>query len=117
MDACADRCSYTNWTSTARQCDDFFSDRNAIDLYKNHVKKVLTRVNTVTGLTYGSDPTIFGAQSLSNPQTSDPRPVFTSNFAGDSKDWLLGRLCGPMHGFRCRLVEDFHDRGLEDCFA
>ncbi len=62
MDACAVRCSYTNWTSTARQCDDFFSDRNAIELYKNHVKKVLTRVNTVTGLTYGSDPTIFGAR-------------------------------------------------------
>lgn len=62
MGACAGRCSYTNWTSTARECDDFFSDRNAIDLYKNHVKKVLTRVNTVTGLTYGSDPTIFGAR-------------------------------------------------------
>ena len=60
----ARRCSYTNWTSTARQCDDFFSDRNAINLYKNHVKTVLTRVNTVTGQTYGSDPTIFGARPL-----------------------------------------------------
>ena len=56
------RCSYTNWTyGSAQQCDDFFSDRATIQLYKNHVRKVLTRVNTLTGLAYGADPTIFGA--------------------------------------------------------
>ena len=57
----ARRCSYTNWTyGSAQQCDDFFSNRQAINLYKNHVKAVLTRKNTITGVTYGSDPTIFG---------------------------------------------------------
>lgn len=55
------RCSYTNWTTTALGCDDFYTDPNAIQLYKNHVKTMLTRVNTVTGIAYGNDPTIMGA--------------------------------------------------------
>jgi hypothetical protein len=29
-------------------------------MYKNHVKTVLNRVNTVTGVRYGDDPTVFG---------------------------------------------------------
>ena len=54
------RCSYTNWTSSAHSCDDFYTDRQAINLYKNHVSRVLTRVNTVTGVAYNRDDTIFG---------------------------------------------------------
>ena len=54
------RCSYTNWTSSAHSCDDFYTDRQAINLYKNHVNRVLTRVNTVTGVAYNRDDTIFG---------------------------------------------------------
>lgn len=57
---CLFRCAYTNWTTTATSCDDFFTDPNAIQLYKNHIRTVLTRVNTVTGIPYGSDPTIMG---------------------------------------------------------
>ncbi len=54
------RCAYTNWTTTATDCDDFFTDPNAIQLYKNHIRTILTRVNTVTGIQYGADPTIMG---------------------------------------------------------
>ena len=54
------RCAYTNWTTTATDCNDFFTDPNAIQLYKNHLRTALTRVNTVTGIPYGSDPTIMG---------------------------------------------------------
>ena len=54
------RCAYTNWTTTATDCDDFFTDPNAIQLYKNHIRTILTRVNTVTGIKYGADPTIMG---------------------------------------------------------
>ena len=60
----ARRCSYTNWTTTALGCDDFYTDPNSIKLYKNHVKTMLTRVNTVTGLEYGSDPTIMGESAV-----------------------------------------------------
>lgn len=54
------RCSYTNWTTSAHGCDDFFTDRQAIDMYKAHTSKVLNRVNTVTGIPYNQDSTIFG---------------------------------------------------------
>ncbi len=54
------RCAYTNWTTTARGCDDFFTDPNVIQLYKNHVQKVLTRVNTVNHIAYQNDSTILG---------------------------------------------------------
>jgi mannan endo-1,4-beta-mannosidase len=52
-------------------CDDFYTDPNAIQLYKNHVRTMLTRVNTVTGLEYGSDPTIMGESpglAIENPR-------------------------------------------------
>ncbi len=57
---CACRCAYTNWTTSAKDCNDFYTDVNAIKLYKQHVKRVLKRVNTVTGVAYANDPTILG---------------------------------------------------------
>jgi hypothetical protein len=84
------RCSYTNWTyGSAQQCDDFFSDRTAINLYKNHVKAVLTRKNSLNGFTYGSDPTIFGAA-----------PSFPSTFVG----LLSCRCCRALPRCLGRLV-------------
>ena len=61
---CLFRCGFTNWTTTALGCDDFYTDPNAIAIYKNYVKTVLTRVNSVTGITYSDDPTIMGARML-----------------------------------------------------
>lgn len=55
------KCSYTNWSSSASQCDDFFSDRGAIQMYKDHVRTFLGRVNSINGRTYSQDETIFGA--------------------------------------------------------
>ena len=69
------RCGFTNWTTTALGCDDFYTDPNAIQLYKNYVRTVLTRVNSLTGVAYGADPTIMGAPPL----------------------WLLGFLKSPRH--------------------
>ncbi|CAL8463704.1 g3238 [Coccomyxa elongata] len=54
------KCAYTNWTTTAKDCNDFYTDVNAVKLYKQHVKRVLKRVNTVTGVAYANDPTILG---------------------------------------------------------
>ena len=55
------KCSYTNWSSSASQCDDFFSDRGAIQMYKDHVRTFLGRVNSINGRIYSQDETIFGA--------------------------------------------------------
>jgi hypothetical protein len=55
------RCAYTNWSATARDCSDFFTDGEARSLFKRHIARVAFRVNTLTGLPYNQDPAIFGA--------------------------------------------------------
>ncbi|KAL4362861.1 hypothetical protein GQ457_04G029660 [Hibiscus cannabinus] len=53
--------------------DDFFTDAVVTDYYKNHVKAVLTRINTITGVAYKDDPTIFAWELMNEPRcTSDP---------------------------------------------
>ena len=36
----------------------------AIQHYKRHAERMLMRVNTLTGVAYAMDPTIFGAASV-----------------------------------------------------
>ncbi|EIE27747.1 glycoside hydrolase [Coccomyxa subellipsoidea C-169] len=76
------KCSYTNWTTTALGCDDFYTDPNSIKLYKNHVRTMLTRVNTVTGLEYGSDPTIMAWNLMNEPRNEKP------NGAQEIQSWI-----------------------------
>ncbi len=39
--------------------------------YKNYVRKLLTRVNTITGVTYKEDPTIFALELANEPRCTD----------------------------------------------
>lgn len=48
--------------------EDFFTQQRPRQLYKDHVKVVLTRVNTVNGRTYKDDPTIFGWNLINEPR-------------------------------------------------
>ncbi|XP_066334408.1 mannan endo-1,4-beta-mannosidase 3-like [Miscanthus floridulus] len=48
--------------------DDFFNSTVVKDYYKNHVKTVLTRVNTLTGVAYKDDPTILGWELMNEPR-------------------------------------------------
>ncbi|KAJ1254442.1 hypothetical protein BS78_K053000 [Paspalum vaginatum] len=48
--------------------DDFFTNSVAKAFYKNHVKAVLTRANTLTGLAYKDDPTIFAWELMNEPR-------------------------------------------------
>ncbi|XP_025808406.1 mannan endo-1,4-beta-mannosidase 6 isoform X3 [Panicum hallii] len=71
------KAQYVKWARDAglnlTSDDDFFSDQTVKGYFKNHVKNMLTRVNTYTNVTYKDDPTIF-AWELMNEQrcTSDP---------------------------------------------
>ncbi|KAK7284450.1 hypothetical protein RJT34_19196 [Clitoria ternatea] len=49
--------------------DDFFTNPFIQNYYKNHVKNVLTRKNTITGLAYKDDPTIFAWELMNEPRT------------------------------------------------
>lgn len=48
--------------------DDFFNSTVVKGYYKNHVKTVLTRVNTLTGVAYKDDPAILGWELMNEPR-------------------------------------------------
>ncbi|XP_062212902.1 mannan endo-1,4-beta-mannosidase 3-like [Phragmites australis] len=68
---------YVRWAREAGHdlatADDFFNSTVVKDYYKNHVKTVLTRVNTITGVAYKDDPAIFGWELMNEPRCdADP---------------------------------------------
>ncbi|KAL6636595.1 hypothetical protein ACP70R_024167 [Stipagrostis hirtigluma subsp. patula] len=68
---------YVRWARDAGQDlatdDDFFNSTVVMGYYKNHVKTVLTRVNTFTGVAYKDDPAIFGWELMNEPRcNADP---------------------------------------------
>ncbi|CAA6662243.1 unnamed protein product [Spirodela intermedia] len=48
--------------------DDFYRSDLVKAFYKSHVKAVLSRVNTVTGVAYRDDPTIFAWELINEPR-------------------------------------------------
>jgi mannan endo-1,4-beta-mannosidase len=48
--------------------EDFFSNTKAKQIYKDHVKVVLERKNTVNGRAYKNDPTIFALDLINEPR-------------------------------------------------
>ncbi|KAI4322677.1 hypothetical protein L6164_022347 [Bauhinia variegata] len=62
--------------------DSFFFDPSIRSYFKNYVKTLLTRKNTITGIEYRNDPTIFGWELINEPRCmTDP--------SGDTlQDWL-----------------------------
>ncbi|KAJ1417201.1 Glycoside hydrolase, family 5 [Sesbania bispinosa] len=62
--------------------DDFFTHPVVKQYYKNHVKAVLTRNNTITGLAYKDDPTVFAWELMNEPRSQ-------SDYSGKSiQDWV-----------------------------
>ncbi|MBI2898316.1 MAG: hypothetical protein HYY06_32500 [Deltaproteobacteria bacterium] len=49
---------YLKWLGGAGTTDTFYSDPRAIALYREHVRRVVGRVSTITGRAYRDDPTI-----------------------------------------------------------
>ena len=55
----------------AFECRDaFFNDTYARQLYQAHIRAVLTRVNTFSGLAYRDDPAIFGFDLMNEPRST-----------------------------------------------
>ncbi|XP_010926118.1 mannan endo-1,4-beta-mannosidase 1 [Elaeis guineensis] len=68
---------YVQWARNQGQNiasdDEFFTNPVVKGFYKNHVQTVLTRVNTITGVAYKNDPTIFAWELMNEPRCqSDP---------------------------------------------
>ena len=92
----ARRCWYTNNTDTAEGCDDFWTNAEAIQMYKDSAKAVLSRKNTITGLTYGQDPTIF-AWNLINEGRCDTENCTAADIQVSIHRWCTHLLIVRVH--------------------
>jgi mannan endo-1,4-beta-mannosidase len=59
---------YVAWSATATAHDDFYTDADCRAWYKNHATTMVSRVNTLNGITYGDDPTIFAWELANEPR-------------------------------------------------
>ncbi|THU51453.1 hypothetical protein C4D60_Mb06t31210 [Musa balbisiana] len=63
---------YVQWARDKGQYlgseDDFFRNEVVKQFYKNHVNTVLARVNTITGVAYKDDPTVFAWELMNEPR-------------------------------------------------
>ncbi|XP_073127471.1 putative mannan endo-1,4-beta-mannosidase 9 [Henckelia pumila] len=78
---------YVEWARESGQSinneDDFFSNNIVKGYYKNHIKAVVTRVNTVSGIAYKDDPTIFAWELMNEPRCQ-------SDLSGKTiQDWVV----------------------------
>ncbi|KAI3667163.1 hypothetical protein L6452_42212 [Arctium lappa] len=63
--------------------DEFFSNVVVKGYYKNHVKSMLTRCNSITGVAYKDDPTIFAWELMNEPR-------FQSDLSGKLlQEWIV----------------------------
>ncbi|GLJ32747.1 hypothetical protein SUGI_0659310 [Cryptomeria japonica] len=68
------KAQYVEWANkSAGQEDDFFTNPTVKEYYRNHIKTVLTRVNSITGIAYRDDPTIFAWELINEARCeTDP---------------------------------------------
>ncbi|KAL2609675.1 hypothetical protein R1flu_028248 [Riccia fluitans] len=66
------RSQYVKWAvdqgEVMANSDFFYNNTLTRTWYKNHVKKVLSRVNSITGVAYQDDPAIFGWELINEAQ-------------------------------------------------
>ncbi|GAA0144346.1 hypothetical protein LIER_04821 [Lithospermum erythrorhizon] len=66
------RPQYVEWARNAGanidKDDDFYTNLIVKGYYKNHVQKVLSRMNTITGVAYKDEPTIMAWELINEPR-------------------------------------------------
>jgi mannan endo-1,4-beta-mannosidase len=85
-DAFGGKSQYLKWGNSAgldlSSEDAFFSHATLKAYFKDHIKNVLRRVNTVTNVTYKDDPTIFAWELMNEPRC-------LSDASGDTlQEWI-----------------------------
>ncbi|CAK0785155.1 hypothetical protein CVIRNUC_008361 [Coccomyxa viridis] len=59
---------YINWSSTAKSTNDFYTDWQCRQAYKDHIEHYVNRRNTYNGRLYKEDPTIFYWDLINEPR-------------------------------------------------
>lgn len=87
LQAYGGKTQYVNWAwqegiGLSSSNDSFFYDPSIRNYFKNYIKSVLTRKNTITGIEYKDDPSIFAWELINEPRCmTDP--------SGDTlQDWI-----------------------------
>ncbi|VFQ77330.1 unnamed protein product [Cuscuta campestris] len=69
------KAQYVQWARDAGapvySDDDFFTHPVPIEYYKNHIQKIITRINTVTGIAYKDDSTIMAWELMNEPRCQE----------------------------------------------
>ena len=67
---------YLIWVGGGLAHDDFFRNPKARQLYKDYVRHVLERVNSITGVKYKDDPTILMWELMNEPRADDKPSLY-----------------------------------------
>ncbi|XP_057842622.1 mannan endo-1,4-beta-mannosidase 1 isoform X1 [Cryptomeria japonica] len=66
------RAQYVQWENNATGLqiseDDFYTNPTVKSYYKNHVNRIMTRNNSLNGVVYKDDPTIFAWELINEPR-------------------------------------------------
>ena len=73
----------------------FYSNEIARRLYREHVEKIVTRRNSINGLMYRDDPTIFGYELMNEAQCSTGRWAERRAWMAEMSSYL--KLLDPDH--------------------
>ncbi len=76
--------SEAGWPAYMEYASQFVTDEKAKELFADHVRTVVSRVNTVTGVPYKDDPAIFSWQIANEPRCFSSDSMVKEAFA----DWL-----------------------------
>ena len=68
---------------------DFYRSTEAVDLYRDYVRAVVTRINTVTGIPYAQDPTLMAWQLANEPRPAGGVTEAVANLPA-FYDWING---------------------------
>uniref|UniRef100_A0A453PRF6 mannan endo-1,4-beta-mannosidase n=1 Tax=Aegilops tauschii subsp. strangulata TaxID=200361 RepID=A0A453PRF6_AEGTS len=89
MDSFGGKKQYVQWARDRGHYlgsdDDFFSDALTQQFYKNHIKRMVTRVNTFTRVAYKDEPTIFAWELMNEPRVP-------SDLSGKTMEVALGGI-------------------------
>lgn len=101
---------YVNWakatSSNVTGTADFFSNPPVKQIFKDHIRAIVNRKNTINGLQYKNDPTIFAWDLLNELRDgcdqSKPNVTCTPAFTGTVQVSYPAFACSSS----CRLLSD-----------
>lgn len=59
---------YNTWSGFPQSSDLFWTDPKPRQMYKDHIRAMVNRINSLNGIRYGDDPTIFAWNLMNEPR-------------------------------------------------